>query len=106
VADLVWDEGPVHQSERLALYRARAEALLAAGQAYRCWCTTEELEARRQAAQRLTASPPTSGTCRELTAPPAGRTAFTVRFRTPLDGETVVDDVVKGRCRFQNAEPR
>src|SRR5207248_1502939 len=47
---LTWDEGPYHQSERLALYRARAEALLAAGAVYRCWCTPEELEARRQAA--------------------------------------------------------
>src|SRR5438477_77670 len=44
---LAWDEGPYHQSERLALYRARAEALLAAGAVYRCWCTPEELEARR-----------------------------------------------------------
>src|SRR5439155_1412812 len=47
---LTWDEGPYHQSERRALYRTRAEALLAAGAVYRCWCTPEELEARRPAA--------------------------------------------------------
>ena len=44
---LRWDEGPYFQSERAALHRTRAEALLAAGRVYRCWCTTGELEARR-----------------------------------------------------------
>src|SRR5215467_1094640 len=47
---LAWDEGPFFQTERSALYRARAEALVAAGRVYRCWCTPEELEGRRQAA--------------------------------------------------------
>src|SRR5688500_8910528 len=47
---LTWDEGPHYQSERLALYRRRAEGLLAADRAYRCYCTPEELETRRQQA--------------------------------------------------------
>src|SRR5437879_5633140 len=41
---LAWDEGPYFQTERMALYRARAEPLLAAGMVYRCWCTPAELE--------------------------------------------------------------
>src|SRR5262245_57749123 len=45
---LDWDEGPFLQTERTALYRARADELLAADHLYRCWCTPEELEARRQ----------------------------------------------------------
>src|SRR5205823_330471 len=43
-------------------------------------------------------------TCRDLAAPPAGRTASVLRFRTPLEGETVVDDEVKGRVVFQNVD--
>src|SRR5213594_1764170 len=101
---LAWDEGPYHQSERLALYRARAEALLAAGAVYRCWCTPEELEARRQAALAAGRRPIYDRTCRERTAPPAGRTDHALRFRTPLAGETVIDDHVKDRVVFQNAE--
>src|SRR6266705_2416719 len=89
---LTWDEGPYHQSERLALYRTRAEALLAAGAVYRCWCTPEELEARRQAALAAGRPPAYDRTCRERTAPPAGRAAHALRFRTPLEGETVIDD--------------
>jgi glutamyl-tRNA synthetase len=101
---LDWDEGPFRQTERFDLYRDAGERLLAAGHAYRCWCTPEEIEGRRQ---RATAAGQRTGydrTCRELTAAPGGRTSSVVRFRTPVDGETVVDDEVKGRVVFQNAE--
>jgi glutamyl-tRNA synthetase len=101
---LTWDEGPYFQSQRMELYRARAESLLAAGHLYRCYCTAEELEARRQAALATGRRPAYDRSCRDLTAPPPGRTTSVLRFRTPLDGETVVDDLVKGRVVFQNAE--
>ena len=101
---LEWDEGPLLQSERMALYHAKAEALLAAGHLYRCYCTANELDARRQAAQAAGRRPAYDRTCRDLATPPTGRSTFTLRFRTPLDGETVVDDQVKGRVVFQNAE--
>jgi len=52
---LDWDEGPIHQSARLDRYRAQAEALLAGGLAYRCWCTPQELDARRRAGRRAAA---------------------------------------------------
>src|SRR5262245_17303123 len=102
--ELDWDEGPFFQSERMPLYRARAEALLERGAVYRCYCTPEELEARRQAANAEGRRPAYDRTCRDLAGPPAGRTAFALRFRTPLEGEIVVDDVVKDRVVFQNAE--
>src|SRR5689334_22877239 len=101
---LDWDEGPLFQSARTALYHAKADALLAAGHLYRCWCTADELETKRRAAQAAGRRPAYDRTCRDLVAPPAGREAFTLRFRTPLDGETVVDDEVKGRVVFRNAE--
>src|SRR5690349_4550825 len=94
---LEWDEGPFFQSERMALYRARADALLESGAVYRCWCTPEELEARRNAARAAGRPPMYDRTCRDLTQAPGGRTAFALRFRTPLDGEIVVDDLVKDR---------
>src|SRR5690349_1875726 len=102
--ELDWDEGPFFQSERSALYRTHADALLARGALYRCWCTPDELEARRQAANAAGRRPAYDRTCRDLAGPPAGRTTFALRFRTPLEGETVVDDLVKGRVVFQNAD--
>jgi glutamyl-tRNA synthetase len=101
---LAWDEGPFHQTARMDLYRARAEALLAAGRVYRCWCTAEELEGRRQAALAAGQRPVYDRTCRDRTEPLAGRTAFTLRFRVPLEGELAIDDQVKGRVVFQHAE--
>ncbi len=101
---LRWDEGPYFQSERSALYRARADALVAAGAAYRCWCTPEELEERRRAALAEGRRPAYDRICRDRSAPPAGRTASALRFRTPFEGETIVDDLVKGRVVFQHAE--
>jgi glutamyl-tRNA synthetase len=101
---LDWDEGPIFQTARFDIYRARAEALLAAGQTYRCYCTPEELDTRRKAALAAGRRPAYDRTCRDIAGPPAGRGAAALRFRTPLDGETVVDDLVKGRVVFQNAE--
>src|SRR5262249_9832162 len=102
--DLASDEGPYRQTDGFDLYRAGADGLLAAGHLYRCYCTPEELEARRQAALAAGRRPAYDRTCRDLAAPPPGRTAFALRFRTPLDGEVVIDDQVKGRVAFQNPE--
>src|SRR5262249_43041404 len=99
-----WEEGPSFQSERMPLYRARAEALLERGTVYRCYCTPEELEARRHAALAAGRRPAYDRMCRDREAPPPGRTAFALRFRTPLDGEIVVNDLVKERVVFQNGE--
>ncbi len=102
--DLASDEGPFFQSERTALYRARADALVERGAVYRCWCTPDELEARRQAALAAGRRPAYDRACRDLEGPPPGRSACALRFRTPLDGEIVIDDLVKGRVVFQCAD--
>ena len=103
---LDWDEGPFFQSKRYrALPRACPSDCSTRGKAYRCWCTPDELEARREAAlagrapAQPTTAPAASCTGRH---PVERRTAL--RFRTPLDGETVIDDLVKGRIVFQNAD--
>ncbi len=59
-----WDEGPIYQSDRLGRYRERAEELVASGKAYRCYCTVEELEADRTAAEVKGDAYRYSGKCR------------------------------------------
>lgn len=101
---LAWDEGPFYQSQRYDLYKRLAADLLAKGQVYRCWCTAEELGARRQARIDAGQQLAYDRQCRDLTAAPAGRTDFTLRLRMPTTGETVIDDQVKGPIVWQNAE--
>jgi glutamyl-tRNA synthetase len=98
-----WDEGPFYQSQRTASYVAEAERLLHEGRAYPCYCSSAELEGKRAAALAAGRKPVYDGTCRER-APEPGNHPHVVRFRGPRDGETVVDDLVKGRVVFQNLE--
>ena len=101
-AGLDWDEGPHRQSDRLDLYRQKALELFERGQAYWCVCTPEELEVRRKEAQAKGESLKYDGRCRErgLTDPaePAA-----LRFRSPQEGQTVVEDLIKGSIVFDNA---
>ena len=100
---LAADEGPYYQTRRYDRYGEVLAGMLAAGTAYRCYCTRQELEERR--AQQLAArqKPRYDGRCRDRTEPRAGVEPV-IRFRNPLDGEVVVDDLVHGRVVFQNAE--
>jgi len=101
---LDWDEGPYYQSERFGLYKETSERFLSEGKAYRCFCRTEELDAKRTAARAAGRSPAYDGACRDYHPDPGDSRPFTVRFRSPNEGETVVDDVLKGRVTFQNQE--
>ena len=98
---LDWDEGPYRQTERIDLYRSYALQLLDKEQAYWCHCKAEELEARRKEAEAKGLSPKYDSRCRDrgLTNP-AGDAAL--RFKAPLEGETVVDDLIKGKIVFDN----
>ncbi|MFJ2112700.1 MULTISPECIES: glutamate--tRNA ligase [unclassified Streptomyces] len=109
---LDWDEGPeiggphapYRQSQRMDLYRDTAEKLLAAGHAYHCYCTTEELDARRDAARAAGRPSGYDGHCRDLTAEQTaayeaeGRTSI-VRFRMP-DEPITFTDLVRGELTF------
>lgn len=100
---LDWDEGPFYQTQRYDLYREHAYRLIAEGKAYKCYCTPEELEAKRQQATKDGKPTRYDRTCRERTDHPAGQ-PFTVRFKTPLSGTTVVHDLVQGDVSFPNEE--
>lgn len=104
---LEWDEGPeargdcgpYRQSERFELYTAAAEELEAAGYAYRCYCTSEELADRRQLTSGGSAGG-YDGRCRELDAPPTGRSDYVLRFAVPIEGELKVSDAIRGDVVF------
>ena len=110
---LDWDEGPVvggpvgpyRSSERLAEYRARANALIDTGNAYYCFCTPEQLERERQQALAQNLPPKYSGRCAGLDATVAAARVgagepAAVRFRTPADREVAFLDLVRGEIRF------
>ncbi|HTT06513.1 MAG TPA: glutamate--tRNA ligase [Steroidobacteraceae bacterium] len=97
------DEGPYYQTQRFDRYRSVIAQLLERGQAYRCYCTREELEAMRAAQLAAKQKPRYDGRCRTRSEPRAG-VAPVVRFANALEGEVVVDDQVHGRVVFQNAE--
>ena len=100
---LDWDEGPFYQTQRYDLYREHAYRLLETGNAYKCYCTPEELAAKRQKAQAEGKPFGYDRTCRNRTDQPEGK-PFTIRLKAPLDGTTTVHDLVQGDVVFPNAE--
>jgi glutamyl-tRNA synthetase len=113
---LDWDEGPdvggphspYVQSQRVEIHRHYANVLLDSGHAYRCFCTPERLEQRRQEFKARKENSGYDRHCRDL--PPeevaanlqAGR-PFVIRLKMPLDGVTVVHDLIRGDMAFGNA---
>jgi glutamyl-tRNA synthetase len=100
---LNYDEGPFFQTRRMDRYREVIDKLLAEGKAYHCYCSREELEAMREAQRAKGLKPRYDGRCRHRTAPVPGVRPV-VRFKNPLDGEVIIDDLVKGRVVVKNAE--
>ena len=99
---LDWDEGPHFQSERMGRYREAVDRLLASGRAYRCHCSKERLDRLRAEQLARREKPRYDGHCRDRTQP--GPTPPAIRFRTPRYGETVIDDLVRGRVVIRNDE--
>ena len=113
-----WDEGPpdphYFQSSRFDRYREGALQLLRDGKAYPCYCTSQELEAARKQAEREHRKPGYDGRCRDRTSAAelaklqlpdkSANRNYTIRFRSPRTGQTVVDDLIKGRAVFENVE--
>jgi glutamyl-tRNA synthetase len=99
------DEAPVFQSTRAARHAEVARALLAAGRAYKCFTSAEELREMRERATAEGRPPRYDGRWRDrdpAEAPPG--VAPVIRLKAPLEGETVVDDLVQGTVRVANAE--
>ncbi len=108
---LQWDEGPdvggyygpYHQSERSDLYRQWAEWLIEHGHAYRCSCTPERLNEVREIQRQMNLQPGYDRHCRERGAG-ADVGPHVIRFKMPMDGETIIQDAIRGAIVFQNAD--
>ena len=98
-----WDEGPFYQTQRISFYQEAAEILLREGKAYRCYCTPEELETKREAAMKAGIKPKYDRTCFNQKSFPPGRPSA-IRFLSPDKGKTVVEDLIQGRVEFDNTE--
>jgi glutamyl-tRNA synthetase len=98
-----WDGDVVYQSTRAARHREVAEQLLASGNAYRCYCSPEELGKMREKARAEGRTRLYDGRCRDLN-PGAARPGVkpAIRLKAPLTGETAIEDQVQGRVVWQN----
>ena len=98
------DEGPYFQTDRVPLYQEHVQRLLREDRAYRCYCSREELDAIRAAQRERGEKPRYDGRCRRRTGPPPADIDPVIRFRNPLDGQVVFDDLVRGTVAFDNDE--
>ena len=110
-----WDEGPdvggpygpYIQSERLSRYQEKVDELLAAGKAYRCYCTPEEVEQRREIMRARGLPPKYDGKCEALDEQEGAALAaegrqHCVRLKMKRTGHTVIEDVIQGQVTYEN----
>ena len=101
---LDYDEGPYYQSKRFDRYAEVIQQLLAENKAYHCYCSKERLETLRAEQMGNKQKPRYDGLCRTRTEPPKVDENPVVRFKTPQDGEVLIDDQVRGRIVVANSE--
>ncbi len=106
---LTWDEGPVYQSQRLGRYREMALNLERSGHAYPCFCTPEELQAKRAQAEAERRAWKYDGVCRALSAAERERRRAegrpsAIRFRVPDSGQTSFEDQVFGHIEVEHRD--
>ncbi|NDW20932.1 glutamate--tRNA ligase [Alteromonas hispanica] len=100
---LNWDTGPVYQTERFDRYKELIQKLLDEGKAYKCFMSSEELDAIREAQKEKGEKPRYPGTWRDRTDHPEGQ-PFVVRFKNPLEGSVTINDHVRGTIEISNSE--
>ncbi len=100
---LDWDEEPVFQASRQAEHIRAVQQLIDKGHAYRCYCSREELDGMREAQRAAGKKPMYDGRCRHRAEQPDDQ-PYVIRFRSPDEGETIVNDLVLGPVSFPNAE--
>ena len=101
---LDYDEGPIFQSDRFGRYRAIANQLLDENNAYRCYCSKEELDEVRESQRQRGLKPRYDRRCRDRIDVPGGKVESVIRFRTPLEGTVSFNDAVRGPISIQNEE--
>jgi len=102
---LGWDGEVISQNARAQRHSEVAHALLRSGHAYYCYCTPQELEAMRAKAAAEGRPHRYEGTWRDRDPSSApGEVKPVIRFKAPLEGETIIDDQVQGRVQFANKD--
>ncbi len=101
---LDYDEGPIYQSDRPERYKEVIDQLLDAGQAYRCYCTREELDQVREEQRAQGIKPRYNRHCRDQHNPERPDVESVVRFKNPLEGSVQFDDAVRGEVVISNEE--
>lgn len=101
---LGYDEGPFYQMQRMERYKAVLQQLLDEGKAYHCYASREELDKLREEQQSAGLKPRYDRRWRDSKATPPAGVQPVIRFKTPLDGAVVIDDMVKGRVVVSNGE--
>ena len=97
-----YDEGPLYQTDRFERYGEVTQQLLDSGHAYRCNCSKERLETLREQQMARKEKPRYDGHCRDKQIDP--NTPHVIRFRNPLDGDVVVDDIIRDKVIIHNRE--
>ncbi|WP_437891588.1 glutamate--tRNA ligase [Phytobacter sp. V91] len=101
---LEWDEGPYYQTKRFDRYNAAIDEMLAAGTAYKCYCSKERLDALREEQMANNEKPRYDGRCRHGHEHHAADEPCVVRFANPQDGSVIFDDQIRGPIEFSNQE--
>jgi glutamyl-tRNA synthetase len=101
---LRWNTGPLYQTKRFDRYAEVTNQLLSQGDAYHCFCSKERLEDLREGQRARGEKPRYDHHCRDLGKFPVAGESTVIRFRNPVDGEVVFDDVVRGRVVIANRE--
>jgi len=101
------DKGPYTQSKRLPIYKEVVDKLVAEGNAYPCFCTSERLEELKNAQNANNEAPGYDGLCREISKAEsekriAAGEPHTIRMKMPKDGETTFEDAIRGTVTFKN----
>ena len=99
-----WDGEVMFQSKRFDIYRRAAEDLVRKGNAYRCYCSEDEVEKMRETAAASGAKPRYDGRCRGRRDVPPGNPTYVIRAKLPLEGATEFSDLVRGPIKWENSE--
>ena len=102
--NLNWDEGPYYQTKRFDRYNQVIDQMLAAGTAYRCYCSKERLDKLREDQMAKGEKPRYDGCCRHGDHNHTPDEPHVVRFLNPQEGSVVFDDKIRGQIEFSNQE--